>query len=209
MPIAKRLSSPDGLSGQEARFGRPSARGFHTPRIDDAGRAKGPYVLSFGGLSRSTGVPGLLDRAPCTHRHRPAAARPRLSPAQCATHPTALRSPCAAIRRIHRQMNGCSTARGAARTRRSGSAGGVSTQRTLQGGPLRAGSRARLPALPGPSHRVFRPPGSKCSGTSARSAAPATAQSNRQSRSRGSARAPESSRGRIRRAACRAPALCV
>ena len=36
MPIAKRLSSPDILSRQEARLGRPSARGSHTPRIVDA-----------------------------------------------------------------------------------------------------------------------------------------------------------------------------
>jgi len=37
MPKAKRLSSPDSLSGQEARSGRPSARGSHTRRIADAG----------------------------------------------------------------------------------------------------------------------------------------------------------------------------
>ena len=33
MPVAQRLSSPDGLSGQEARLGRPSARWSHMPRI--------------------------------------------------------------------------------------------------------------------------------------------------------------------------------
>lgn len=41
MPFAQRLSSPDGLSGQEARFGRPSALGFHTPR---SGLQEGAFV---------------------------------------------------------------------------------------------------------------------------------------------------------------------
>ena len=36
MPIAQRLSSPDGLSGQEARLGRPSACGSHTRRTRGA-----------------------------------------------------------------------------------------------------------------------------------------------------------------------------
>ena len=33
-------------------------------------------------------------RSPCADRHRPGAGCPRLSPAPCAAHPTALRSPC-------------------------------------------------------------------------------------------------------------------
>ena len=37
--MAKRLSSSDSLSGQEARSGRPSARGSHTRRTADALRA--------------------------------------------------------------------------------------------------------------------------------------------------------------------------
>ena len=36
-------------------------------------------------------------RSPCADRHRPGAGCPRLSPAPCAAHPTALRSPCAAF----------------------------------------------------------------------------------------------------------------
>ena len=34
MPVAQPLSSPDSLSGQEARSGRPSARGSHTNGIE-------------------------------------------------------------------------------------------------------------------------------------------------------------------------------
>ena len=34
-------------------------------------------------------------RTPCADRHRPGPLRPRLSPAHCANHPAALRSPCA------------------------------------------------------------------------------------------------------------------
>ena len=48
MLVAKQLSSPDGLSGQEARSGRPWARGSHTPRIDDAGCAMRSYGVPYG-----------------------------------------------------------------------------------------------------------------------------------------------------------------
>ena len=65
MPMAKRLSSPDGLSSQEARQGRHSARWSHTPRseLQEGACARRARLFNdLTGLRASSDAGLLLDR---------------------------------------------------------------------------------------------------------------------------------------------------
>ena len=80
---------------------------------------------AFRGLSRSNGVPGLLDRAPCERHARiviaPAPCVPtchrriaRTTPAHCVRHARLAAAPCAAMRRILSGSGRVTAGRGAA-----------------------------------------------------------------------------------------------